>query len=122
MPAFLLGLISDTHGMLRPEALAALENVHAILHAGDVGDPAILDRLKSIAPVYAVRGNVDTEPWAESLRLTETVRLAQTSIHILHNLKKLDLNPESAGVQIIVSGHTHQPLSYWQGGVLYLNP
>jgi len=122
MAAFLLGLISDTHGLLRPEALAALESSHAILHAGDVGDAAILDRLKSIAPVYAVRGNVDAEPWAQSLALTETVPLAGASLYLLHNLKDLDLDPKSAGVQIVVSGHTHQPGSYWQGGILYLNP
>jgi putative phosphoesterase len=122
MPSFLLGLISDTHGLLRPEALAALENCQAILHAGDVGDTGVLDRLKSIAPVYAVRGNVDTAPWAQSLRLTETVRLAGTSIHILHNLEELDIVPESLDVRIIVSGHTHQPDFYWRGGVLYLNP
>jgi len=122
MPSFLVGLISDTHGLLRPEAFAALEGSQAILHAGDVGDPAILDRLESIAPVFAVRGNVDTEPWSESLRPRETVRLAATSLFLLHNLKELDFDPKSNGVQIVVFGHTHQPSSYWRDGVLYLNP
>jgi len=122
MTFFFVGLISDTHGLLRPEALTALEDSEAILHAGDVGDPAILDQLNSIAPIYAVRGNVDTQPWARSLRSAETVRLAATSLYLLHSLKELDLNPKSNGIQIVVFGHTHQPTSYWRDGILYLNP
>jgi putative phosphoesterase len=122
MSSFVIGLISDTHGLLRPAALTALRGSQAILHAGDVGDPSILDRLKTIAPVYAVRGNVDTEPWAESLPLTETIELAQTSLCLLHNLNELDSKPRSDGLQIVVFGHTHQPSSYWRNGVFYLNP
>ena len=122
MPCLVIGLISDTHGLLRPEALTALRGSQAIVHAGDVGNPTILDRLKTIAPVYAVRGNVDTAPWAESLRLTETIELAQTSLCLLHDINQLDSNPKSDGVQIVVFGHTHQPASYWRNGVFYLNP
>lgn len=122
MNSFLLGLISDTHGLLRPEAISALQGSHAIIHAGDVGDPAILDRLKTIAPLFAVRGNVDTEPWASALPQTEVVELHNTSIYILHNLKQLDLNPAASGFQIVVNGHTHQPDSHSHDGVLYINP
>jgi uncharacterized protein len=122
MRSFLLGVISDTHGLLRPEALAALQGCHAILHAGDVGDLAILEKLKAIAPVHAVRGNVDTEPWASTLPLTEVVELVNASIYVLHNLEKLDLNPVASGFHIVISGHTHQPKSHWRDGVLYINP
>ena len=118
----ILGIISDTHGLLRPEALAALKGAQAIIHAGDVGDPTILDQLKSIAPVFAVRGNVDTEPWASALPLTEVVQLHNASIYVLHNLKQLDLSPAASNFQIVISGHTHQPDSHWQDGVLYINP
>ena len=122
MSSFLLGLISDTHGLLRPEALSALEGSRSILHAGDVGDLAILEQLQSIAPVHAVRGNVDTEPWARSLPLTQVVELANTSIYMLHRLQDLDLNPKAAGFHIVVSGHTHKPDSHLRDGVLYINP
>jgi putative phosphoesterase len=122
MNNFLLGLISDTHGLLRPESLAALQGSATILHAGDVGDSSILSQLKSIAPVHAVRGNIDAEPWARSLPLTETIELADVSIYMLHNLDQLDLVPKSAGIQIVVSGHTHKPDSHWRDGILYINP
>ena len=122
MNSFLLGIISDTHGLLRPEALTALQGCDAIIHAGDVGNQAILDRLKSIAPVFAVRGNVDTEPWASSHPLTAVVELQDVSIYVLHNLEQLDLNPKTAGFHIVVSGHTHKPESHWRDGVLYINP
>lgn len=122
MKPFLLGIISDTHGLLRPEALSALRGSDAIIHAGDVGNPAILDRLKSIAPLFAVRGNVDTEPWASCLPLTAVVELQDVSIYVLHNLEQLDLNPKIAGFHIVISGHTHQPESHWHDGVLYVNP
>lgn len=118
----LLGIISDTHGLLRPEALYLLKGSDAIIHAGDIGNPAILDRLKSIAPVFAVRGNVDTEPWASSHPLTAVVELQDVSIYVLHNLEQLDLNPKTAGFHIVVSGHTHKPESHWRDGVLYINP
>ena len=122
MNSFLLGIISDTHGLLRPEVLAALRGANFIIHAGDVGDPAILDQLKIIAPVFAVRGNVDTAPWTSVLPLTEVVQLDNVSIYVLHNLEQLDLDPAASGFQIVVSGHTHRPGSHWHDGVLYINP
>jgi putative phosphoesterase len=122
MDSFLLGIISDTHGLLRPEALAALKGSQVIIHAGDVGNPQILDQLKTIAPVFAVRGNVDTEPWTSALPLTEVVELHNNSIYVLHNLKHLDLDPAASGFHIVITGHTHQPDSHWQDGVLYINP
>ena len=122
MNSLLLGIISDTHGLLRPEAIAALRGSNFIIHAGDVGNPEILDQLKSIAPVFAVRGNVDTDPWASTLSLTEVVELHNTSIYVLHNLEHLELDPAASGFQIVVSGHTHQPKSHLRDGVLYINP
>lgn len=121
MPS-ILGIISDTHGLLRPEATAALRGSDFIIHAGDVGNPKILDQLKTVAPVFAVRGNVDTEPWASTLPLTEIVELGNTSIYVLHNLDHLDLDPAASGSQIVISGHTHQPKSESRDGVLYINP
>jgi uncharacterized protein len=117
-----LGIISDTHGLLRPEAVEALRGVDLILHAGDVGGPEILAQLKTIAPVFAVRGNVDTEAWVEELPATTIVEANGVSFYVLHNLQQLDLKPEAAGVQAVISGHTHQPEQYERGGVLYLNP
>jgi hypothetical protein len=122
MKSFLIGLISDTHGLLRQEALAALKGCHAIIHAGDVGDPQILSQLKAIAPVFAVRGNVDTEPWASTLPVNEVVELHGTSIYVLHNLEHLDLDPKASGFQIVVTGHTHKPQSRARDGVLYIDP
>ena len=117
-----IGLISDTHGLLREEALTALSGSELIVHAGDVGDPQILPRLRKIAPVVAVRGNVDTERWCESLPRAEVVQLRDISIYVLHNLRELDLNPKAAGFQIVASGHTHKPDAHWDNGVLYINP
>jgi putative phosphoesterase len=122
MKSFLLGIISDTHGLLRPEAVAALKGCDAIIHAGDVGAAPILDQLKAAAPVFAVRGNIDTEPWACKLPRTEVVELHNTSIYVLHNLDDLELDPAASGFHIVVSGHTHKPESHWQDGVLYVNP
>jgi uncharacterized protein len=118
----LIGLISDTHGLLRPEALRALEGSKLIIHAGDVGDPAILDALSRIAPVFAVRGNVDTEPWAEALPETEVVEAGRTTIYVLHDVHALDLDPAAAGFRIVVSGHSHKPARTERGGVLFINP
>jgi putative phosphoesterase len=118
----LLGIISDTHGLLRPEALDALREAELIIHAGDVGDPEILKQLKAIAPVFAVRGNVDTQPWAEELPLNTLVEASGTTLYVLHNLQHLDIKPEAAGVHAVISGHTHQPKQHDRGGVLYLNP
>jgi uncharacterized protein len=118
----LLGIISDTHGLLRPEALEALRDVSLILHAGDVGDPLILAQLKSIAPVFAVRGNVDTQAWAEELPASTVVAAGGATFYMLHNLQQLDLKPEAAGFQAVISGHTHEPKQFERNGVLYLNP
>jgi|SRR5271165_2170877 len=118
----ILGVISDTHGLLRPEALEALRGSDRILHAGDVGSRDILDHLRALAPVLAVRGNVDTQAWARKLPPTEVVETGGMSIYILHNLDELDLSPEAAGMQAIVYGHSHRPKMETRNGVLYFNP
>ena len=117
-----IGLISDTHGLLRPQALRALEGSDMIIHAGDVGDPEILETLKTLAPVFAVRGNVDTDPWALALPETEVIETEAATIYVLHNVHALDLDPVAAGFHIIVSGHSHKPSRTQHGGVLFLNP
>jgi len=117
-----VGLISDTHGLLREEALAALEGSQLIIHAGDVGRPEILDELKTIAPVVAVRGNVDTQAWAAALTATAVAEGGTVSIYVLHNIAELDLNPAAAGFHIVVSGHSHKPARSERDGVLYINP
>src|ERR1700743_2531455 len=117
-----VGVISDTHGLLRPEALKALQGAEHILHAGDVGDPSILNALRSIAPVTAIRGNIDEGGTCGHLPPTEIVELGGTNIYMLHDVKKLDLNPEAAGISAVVSGHSHKPLIEWHRGVLFLNP
>jgi uncharacterized protein len=121
-PPFELGLISDTHGLLRPEALVALAGCDEIVHAGDVGDPAILDRLRTIAPVHAVRGNVDHTPPLS--RLPAVVRLERAGLRllVLHILEDLGLDPAAAGLGAVVYGHTHEPRSEQRNGVLYVNP
>jgi uncharacterized protein len=117
-----LGVISDTHGLLRPEAVEALRGSNRILHAGDIGAPEILEALAKIAPVTAVRGNVDTASWARALPETEVVEAGGVSIYILHNLGQLDLKPEAAGLRVVVYGHSHQPKMEEKNGVLYFNP
>lgn len=117
-----IGLISDTHGLLRPEALSMLKGSQLIIHAGDVGEPEILEELETLAPVVAVRGNVDTQPWAAKLPSTAVVEAEGATIYVLHNLAELDLNPATAGFQIVVSGHSHKPMSTERDGVLYVNP
>jgi uncharacterized protein len=118
----MLGLISDTHGLLREEALRALRGSDLILHAGDVGGPGILESLREIAPVIAVRGNVDTGEWGRALPLTEVVEVGSVTIFMLHILQDLDINPGTAGMQIVVSGHSHKPGQTEKNGVLYINP
>lgn len=120
--AKILGLISDTHGLLRPEAVEALRGSDLILHAGDVGDPEILAELRKLAPVIAVRGNVDTGEWAEALPLTEVISLGSARVYMLHILQGLDLNPAAAEVDIVVTGHSHKPGTTEKDGVLYVNP
>jgi putative phosphoesterase len=117
-----IGIISDTHGLLREEALAALEGADLIIHAGDVGDPEIIRSLKALAPVFAVRGNVDTEPWAQALPETEVIEAGPATIYVLHDAHALDLDPAAAGFHIVVSGHSHKPARTEHGGVLFLNP
>lgn len=117
-----IGLISDTHGLLREEAIEVLRGSDLILHAGDVGKPEILETLKQIAPMVAVRGNVDTAAWANTLPLTAVAEAADILIYVLHDLHQLDLKPAAAGFHIVVSGHTHKPLREERDGVLYINP
>jgi len=119
---FVIGVISDTHGLLRPGAMAALRGSQHIIHAGDVGDPAILNQLGEIAPLTTVRGNVDTAPWASKLATTEVVEAGSVHIFVLHDLAKLDLNPAVAGFAAVVYGHTHIPKREIKNGVLYFNP
>jgi len=118
----LIGLISDTHGLLRPSALRAMQGAELIIHAGDVGNPAILDALRKIAPIVVVRGNVDTEQWAEALPITAVAEAGATQIYVLHDVKQLDLNPKTAGFSVVVSGHSHQPGQTERDGVIYINP
>jgi putative phosphoesterase len=118
----MIGVISDTHGLLRPEALAALRGSSHILHAGDVGDIDILDALKQIAPVTAIRGNIDTDGPTAQLPATEVIELEGHLIYLLHSLADLDLKPEAAGMSVVISGHSHKPKIETRTGVLYLNP
>jgi hypothetical protein len=120
--SFSVGLISDTHGLLRPEALEALRGSRHIVHAGDIGDPAILEALSRLAPVTAVRGNNDTGPWARKLRDTATLEIGPARIYVLHDLKTLAIDPAGEGFRAVVSGHSHRPGEEWRGGVLYVNP
>ena len=118
----IVGVISDTHGLLRPEAVAPLRGSDYIIHAGDVGDAEILKRLNAIAPLTAVRGNVDREPWARKLPETQVLEAGGVSIYILHSAADLDLKPEAAGFAAVVSGHSHMPKQEVRNGVLYFNP
>jgi putative phosphoesterase len=118
----LIGILSDTHGLLRPEVLPALRGVDHILHAGDVGDPAILDALRTIAPVTAIRGNIDTHGDCALLPETEAVELASRLLYLVHSIHDLDLNPAAAGIAAVISGHSHKPSIETRDGVLYLNP
>ena len=117
-----IGVISDTHGLLRPEVAEALRGVAHILHAGDVGAPEVLEELRTIAPVTAVRGNVDGDEWASALPVNEVVEIEGISIYVLHILDELDLKPEAAGFEVVVYGHSHKPSSEAKNGVLYFNP
>ena len=117
-----VGVIADTHGLLRPEAIAALEGVDSIIHAGDIGDPKILNKLGEIAPVTAVRGNVDRGAWTRNIPTTNVLEAGSVSIYVLHNLQELGLKPEAAGFAVVVSGHSHMPKQEMKNGVLYFNP
>jgi putative phosphoesterase len=117
-----IGVISDTHGLVRPEALRALAGADLIVHAGDVGGPEVLDALRTVAPVVAVRGNNDRGAWAAALAETEVVETDGRSLYVLHDLKELDLDPRAAGFDAVIAGHSHQPRIERRDGVLYLNP
>ena len=120
--ASIVGLISDTHGLLRSEALAALRGSDLIIHAGDIGDPEILCQLRAIAPVVAVRGNIDKAEWASRLPMTAVVEAGPAVIYVLHDIGDLDLDPGVADFDIVVSGHSHKPIKSFRSGVLYINP
>jgi putative phosphoesterase len=117
-----IGLISDTHGLLRPEALDFLAGCEHIVHGGDIGGPDILERLAAIAPLTVVRGNNDTAPWTKPIPETARIDLGGVGIVVIHDLKDLGLDPRAAGVRVVVSGHSHKPSCVERGGVLYVNP
>lgn len=117
-----IGVISDTHSLLRPEALAALRGSDLILHAGDIGSPDVLEGLRSVAKVTAIRGNNDEDPWAKHLPTTLRLQAEHTSIYMLHDLKELDLDPRAHGIDVVVAGHSHRARLETREGVLYLNP
>jgi|SRR5579872_2480660 len=117
-----IGLISDTHGLLRPQAVQALQGSDLIVHAGDVGKPEVISALEALAPLAVVRGNIDKGPWAMSLPQTTVISAHDALIYVLHDLGELDLDPTAAGFQIVVSGHSHKPSRAERSGVLYLNP
>ncbi len=117
-----IGLISDTHGLLRPEAVAALRGCDHLIHAGDIGTPELLDRLREIAPLTVVRGNNDKAEWASAISDAETIDLAGVLIHVTHDLAELDLDPRAADIHVVVTGHSHIPKIETRDGVLYLNP
>ena len=117
-----IGVISDTHGLLRPEALEALEGVGRILHAGDIGDPDHLDALARIAPVTAIRGNIDRGPWAEALPETVSLTIGSLRIHMIHDRKALQVDPAAEDWNVVISGHSHKPGIEEAGGTLWLNP
>lgn len=117
-----IGLISDTHGLLREQALRSLRGSELIVHAGDVGERKILEELRELAPVVAVRGNVDTADWARTLPLTAVADAGRVQIYVLHDVNALDLDPVAAGLQIVVSGHSHKFGRSERSGVLYINP
>jgi putative phosphoesterase len=117
-----VGIISDTHGLLRPEAVELLRGSAHIIHAGDIGSPEIIPALEKIAPVTAIRGNVDTQPWARRFAETEVVELEGFHIYVIHDANALDLNPRAAGFAAVITGHSHQPKQETKDGVLYFNP
>jgi hypothetical protein len=118
----IVGVISDTHGLLRPEAIEMLRGSEHIIHAGDIGAPEIIPELKKIAPVTAIRGNIDQMAWCRKFPETELVELGGIHIYILHDVNAIDLNPKAAGFAAVISGHSHKPHQEMKGGVLYFNP
>ncbi len=118
----MIGVISDTHGLLRLEAVHRLRGSDHIIHAGDIGSPEIVPRLERIAAVTAIRGNIDTEAWARRFPETEVVQLGGLSLYVVHDVNALDLDPRAAGFAAVISGHSHQPKQELKNGVLYFNP
>jgi len=118
----IVGVISDTHGLLRPEAVELLRGSEHIIHAGDIGSPEIIPELRKIARVTAIRGNVDMQVWAQAFAETEVVELGGLHIYIIHDANAIDLNPKAAGFAAVISGHSHQPKQETRNGVLYFNP
>ena len=121
-PPRLIGVISDTHGLVRPEVLKVFRGVELIVHAGDVGDPEVLEILRALAPVVAVRGNVDRGEWAQDLEDTEVVEVGEFRFYVLHNVHELALDPLAGGFDAVISGHSHCPSKETRQGVLFLNP
>jgi putative phosphoesterase len=117
-----VGLISDTHGLLRPEAVVSLRGCNLIIHGGDIGGPEILDELASLAPTTAVRGNNDAGTWAQRLQETELIRVEDVLLYVIHNLAEIDVDPRAQGIRVVVSGHSHKPLIEERQGVLFVNP
>ena len=117
-----VGLISDTHGLLRPEALDFLAGCDHIVHGGDIGNPGILERLAELAPLTVVRGNNDREAWARDLPATALLHFGPVSLYAIHDLKEIDIDPTAAGLRVVVSGHSHRPACSERAGVLYINP
>lgn len=120
--AIQVGVISDTHGLLRPEAIEALAGSSLILHAGDIGKSAVLEALEAIAPVIAVRGNNDKGEWAATIPEQQTIEIGNVSVHLLHIVQELSLDPKATGIQVVISGHSHKPKIEEREGVLFLNP
>src|SRR5215510_13193224 len=118
----LVGVISDTHGLLRPEVLKAFKGVDLILHAGDIGDPEVLEKLRSLSDVVAVRGNNDRDTWAKKIPESRVVEIEQAQIYLLHDLKEMTLDPDTSGFQAVISGHSHKPSIQERHGVLFINP
>jgi putative phosphoesterase len=117
-----VGVISDTHGLLRPEAFEALKEADLIIHAGDIGSTSVIDDLKAIAPVIAVRGNMDRGPWAAGLPVREIIELEQGLLYVIHDVSRLECDPNAASVKAVISGHSHRPRIKKHNGILYLNP
>jgi len=120
--SYLIGVVSDTHGRLPEDVLTAFSGVDLIIHAGDIDTPAILEALGKIAPIVAVRGNMDRGKWADTLAMTEVVEIGKTRMYVLHDLSTLDWEPDTAGFSAVISGHTHRPALETKNGVLFLNP
>lgn len=118
----IIGVISDTHGVVSKQAIEALQGSQLIIHAGDVGDPKVLETLEKIAPVYAVRGNTDRGRWAQGLPMTQVVEIGDMDFFVIHDISMLNLDPKAAGFKAVIYGHSHAPKKEWREGVLYFNP